>query len=333
MWIFKRSLFIPIIFDLVDPLIRCMFFRQDMGGFFTLVGSRERQETTYGKQITKEEITKVEPTPSPRRLEGAVKIDKFPTDMHDDMPYIVFTSASGDTLGKATIGLPMPSNLLFQDQAQYGSTEASAAEILSKGGANGALDFSALANAAKGFGKDLLKKAAQTVGGGATTAIMRQNGVAFNPNIITEFNSMSTRRFSFQYKFMPRSENDSDTIRNIQYAFQARAYPTIKEKALILKYPPKWTIHFKGADLPGIRDCYLESVGFTVNPSSNRWHYHGNASEVDLSLSFIETKALTAEDIVGQQFGSSATNPPPADVAAALGFRNAGTAVEDLPKP
>ena len=311
MWIFKRSLFIPIIFDLVDPLIRCMFFRSggiDAGALTTLVGIPNLVPENNPK-ITNEKITQV--SAPPITIGGAVKIDKFPTDMNDAMPYIVFTSAKGDTLGKATIGLPMPSNLLFQDQAQYGSTEASAAEILGGEGSrlNSAISAAALGGFALGAGKDFLKKAAQTVGGGATTAIMRQNGVAFNPNIITEFNSMSTRRFSFQYKFMPKSKNDSDTIRNIQYAFQARAYPTIKEKALTLKYPPKWAIRFKGADLPGIKDCYLESVGFTVNPSSNRWHNGGNASEVDLSLSFIETKALTAEDIVGQQFGANVMAP------------------------
>ena len=108
---------------------------------------------------------------------------------------------------------------------------------------------------------------------------------------------------------MPKSSNEAKEIQNIIYAFQARVYPTVDQRSplsQVLKYPPKWRIRYFAGDgetdiFANPYECYLESANYTINPSANTWHYDNRPGEIDLQLSFIETKALTAEDILKLQ--------------------------------
>ena len=259
-----------------------------------------QQEDTKGQNPDFHEIKQHNRTAPGKRDSG---IYTWPIDMPGDIPYILFKSRPSGGIGEGIIGLPMPQNINFQDQAQYGSANTGAIE-------RGLADIEGFMKKLKegilGAAKDFGKGALDTLSG--TQAAMRTLGVAYNPNVITEFSSMGTRRFNFQYKFMPRNAEESVAIRNIQYMFQLRAYPTVSIENSVLKYPPKWTITYGNSNLPGLHECYLENVGFTVNPSANTWHMDGAPGEVDLSLSFIETKALTAEDIIFKQKGSTNLN-------------------------
>ena len=306
----KRNIFLPFISDIIEPLIRCMFFH-NVSLQNTSLGNQPVSPVTgidTGQKLTSsdpevrrkalEELSNIEAAKGQNSYKPPFRIDQFPPDLDlKTRPYVIFASAlTKGGLGQGYVALPMPTNMAFQDQATFGTVNASAAEMgLTEG--EGALGsgFAALGGAVK----DLVGK----IAGGSDTvrALARSQGLAKNPNIITEFSGMATRRYTFQYKFMPRTAKESQTIRDIQYLFQARAYPTVKVENLVLQYPPKWRIKFLNTDLPGLYECYLESVGFTVNPSANTWHRDGAPGEVDLQLSFMETKALTAEEIIKLQ--------------------------------
>ena len=310
----KRNIFLPFISDIIEPLMRCMFFEyygdtsyvkpageklapgQHIGAGYTQNPDTIEELTDLTKNIKADGQKKLEEKAA-KKIGFPVAIPRFPLDMDGSRPFITFISKASEGLGPGYVALPMPTNMNFQDQANFGTVNASASEMGFTGG-EGA--FGAAIGALGGKIKDWAGKVNEI---GAVQALARSQGLAKNPNIITEFSGMGTRRYTFQYKFMPRSAKESAAIRNIQYLFQARAYPTIKVENLVLKYPPKWNIIFS-SDLPGLYECYLEGVGFTVNPSANTWHRDGAPGEVDLQLNFMETKALTAEDIIKLQNGS-----------------------------
>jgi hypothetical protein len=60
--------------------------------------------------------------------------------------------------------------------------------------------------------------------------------------------------------------------------------------------------------LPQPLMCYLRNVSTTYNGASMVFHSDGNPTEIDLSLSFTEFRALTKQDILE---GSKATNVGP----------------------
>ena len=246
------------------------------------------------------------------------KIAVFPSDLGgigtgDNYPFVEFRSAGGGAgaMASAVICLPIPPNMNIQDQAQYGETslDFSEAQLLGSGALkSGQLDAATAGLAGlKGQAADLILGAATKLGGAGTVkAAGIANSLAQNPNIVTEFKQMGTRRWSFAYKFMPRNPDEAQAIRDIQYLFQIRSYPSVKLKYTVLAYPPAWTIKFVNGKLPGIYEkCYLEQVSFTANPSGSTWHIDNTPGETDLQLQFVEAKALTAEDISELQSGAS----------------------------
>ena len=69
-----------------------------------------------------------------------------------------------------------------------------------------------------------------------------------------------------------------------------------------IKFPNLFKIRFKfnGAEnkkLPQIHFCYLRSVNHTVNPTGGGFRWDGQPNEIDLTLSFVEYRNLTSEDI------------------------------------
>jgi hypothetical protein len=123
---------------------------------------------------------------------------------------------------------------------------------------------------------------------------------SLNKNIVTEFNGVGTRQFSFQFKLMTVSVEEAKIIKKICEVFRANLYPT--GNSLQLSYPPTWYINFKkdGKDIsyiPKIFECYLSNISTVYNASSNLWHPDGSPVETDLQISFVESRALTQHDI------------------------------------
>ena len=69
-----------------------------------------------------------------------------------------------------------------------------------------------------------------------------------------------------------------------------------------MKYPPVWTIKsFNGSErnmyIPGIYGCYLTGLNSTYNSGTNIFHADGSPIEIDIGLTFQETKVLTRAEI------------------------------------
>lgn len=128
-----------------------------------------------------------------------------------------------------------------------------------------------------------------------------------NPYSTTAFNSSQARSYQFAFKFIASNAKESMMIRDMLADIRSAMYPKENGK-LILKYPSRFRIKFftgasaAGGDreseyIPAMYDCYMTNLQVTYNTTSNVYFEDGSPAEVDVSLSFQETKVLTANDI------------------------------------
>lgn len=221
------------------------------------------------------------------------------------------------------IYLPIPEGLTFSDGMTYSSINLG---ILGDIAAKGLVEAFGPSNSDRGIArksggvvstmaKSATEKARQTNAAAAAAIAaktLRQDNAAnlisygakqvLNPNTRTTFESSNIRSFNFRFKMVGRTKADSDAIWRITQVFQQYMYPEGNE--VIMKYPPTWEISFYDGQgnenpyIPGIYDCYLTNFTPTYNSSTNIFHEDGSPVEVDIELTFQETKALTRKDIV-----------------------------------
>jgi len=215
--------------------------------------------------------------------------------------------------------VPIPSNVSFDDGASYNESELgiigglamAAARNINSGAKTGGIE-GAVAGAVKtatgafekASMKDLIAGAIgqSPVGSEVKTGVSIGMGTTLNKNITTEFTGVGVRSFTFAFKFVAKSQNESQIIANIVKGFRSNLYPV--GNFISLKYPPTWRIRFldgvKGDDinyLPKIFECYLKGLTTNFNSSVNIWHSDGSPIETDVTVSFMESRALTYDDI------------------------------------
>jgi|TARA_B100000131_G_scaffold283647_1_gene291702 hypothetical protein len=145
---------------------------------------------------------------------------------------------------------------------------------------------------------------------GVRNALTLQNRVVVNPNVRALFRGVALREFSFQFKMIAESAGEAETIRKIVEHFRTQMYPDAFSANLSngvsadlgYKFPNVFKITFKyrgsiNKKLPQIKYCYLRNVAHTINPTGGTFRRDGQASEIDLTLSFVEYKTLTKKDI------------------------------------
>jgi hypothetical protein len=233
---------------------------------------------------------------------------RFPSDIEFGRPTVVFRV----TKGGPQIMLPIPAGVTFNDAGEYSSIELGqigggvGEQIGKRGtGVKGLINEVISTKAA-----DVGRIAAQLAAGGAfgdtaqKAAFLSTSGKKIlNPNTNTTFSTNSIRQFTFAFKLIGRSEKDSKTIRDIHNTFRANLYPksSFDNANVILDYPPIWTIEFEGRNvneyLPYIYPCYLDTLTTSFNSSANMYRTDGAPVEVDVSITFRETRALIRNDI------------------------------------
>jgi hypothetical protein len=227
-----------------------------------------------------------------------------------DRPVIVFRNKVNAADTDMQITFPLPAALAVNDSASYGPTDvgfkgalmvnaARTPDSLGSGamGAMGAM-VAAVPKNLKTFVGMLAKSG--KLGSETQAAVSIGTGTMFNKNPVTEFSGVATRGFSFTFKLMAKTKQETDVIRSIVDAFRRGVYP--EGNIIQLQYPPTWYINFKigGKDIPYIPkvfECYLTSVNTAYNSSGHFFHEDGSPSEIELSLQFMESRALTLDDI------------------------------------
>lgn len=235
-----------------------------------------------------------------------------------DRPCIEFTAydtSSGDVQLK-TIWFPCPSGIAISDAATYSTIDLGAlggalnTALEAAGGAEGVLGkitagVKAVGNQVKGTkGFDVAAIAAMATPGYGDKVQFKKKTI-LNPNTNTTFTGNSVRSFSFSFKMIARSEKEAKEIQRIHKTFRKYTYADSNgnQQNLTLRYPPVWRIRFLDGQknenkyIPKIYSCYLQGVQSSFNSSAPVFHTDGSPLEVDVSISFQETRVLTRFDI------------------------------------
>lgn len=235
----------------------------------------------------------------------------YPPEIRGDFgrPCMVFTAherkLSGETVRHA-IWFPAPGGLQFGDSGDYGQADlglmANAVDAVSgtSGVGNILSQISTLnKQQAKSLGSKLLPEKYKD---SISLATQQVN----NPNTNTTFNKNGVRQFTFAFKMIARSQGESDLIRRIQSKFRHFIYASRggEDNTITLEYPPVWTIKFMNMDsgteniyIPRIYSCYCTAVNTNFNQTGNIYFTDDAPLEVDLEVSFTETRALNRHDI------------------------------------
>lgn len=137
-----------------------------------------------------------------------------------------------------------------------------------------------------------------------------------NPNTRSMFEGPTIRKFTFVFKLIATSSKEATEIQDIIKKFRSEMYPEAIEIGGLpigFNFPKMFKIQYlyngvRNTKLPQPLMCYLENATTTYNSSNMVFHADGQPTEVDLSLTFTEFRALTKKDILE---GSVATNVGP----------------------
>ena len=235
-------------------------------------------------------------------------------------PCIEFTAydTSSGSVDLKTLWFPCPSNIAISDTASYstidlGALGGAASSALQAGaGAEGGVKAKIgaaganVVNQARSLkGGEIAALAAGALPDAMGDKVRFNTKTLVNPNTNTTFTGNGVRTFSFNFKMIARSQKEAQEIQKIHATFRKFSYADSNgnQQNLTLRYPPVWRIRFLDGQqneniyIPKIYSCYLTSVSSTFNSTSATFHTDGSPLEVDISISYQETRALTRYDI------------------------------------
>ena len=218
--------------------------------------------------------------------------------------------------------LYMPIAIVFPDGANYenydiGFLGAAGERALKSGNLGGAVSdaisagVNTLSQGLSGAaGSDIatlasvqLLKKIPGVGGQFNTNAQLASRVTTNPNARVLFKGVNFREFTFQFKFIASSEKESREIKSIVDFFREEMYPESIEQAGIAvgyKYPDRFKIDmmYNGTQIFNkLKPCYLRAVTTSFNATQQSFHSDGTPTEIDLTLTFQESRTLNKQDI------------------------------------
>jgi hypothetical protein len=145
---------------------------------------------------------------------------------------------------------------------------------------------------------------------GIGNALTLANRITVNPNVRKLFNGVAVREFAFTFKFIATSPGEAATVQKIIKLFRKELYPRAfkisvggqANVSLGYNFPNAFKIkfQFKGSEnrnIPRILPCYLRTASHTINGTGGSFRNDGKPNEIDLSLSFVEHRALDQQDI------------------------------------
>jgi len=238
----------------------------------------------------------------------------FPPNMRgqsDHLPLIEFKVWQDENTSEAentAVYLPIPSNISFNDSSSFNTINlekigSKVVQQVEEGDKN-------IKEAASSFSTSILDSidaiSAKFMPGGIGDYKALKANKIVNPNSNTTFEGNNIRNFSFTFKLVARSQPEAVQIRDIHNLFRKYSYAAnvTEGSNFYLSYPCPWTIKFinSGGEenpyIPGIWSCYLTTIESTFNSTSNMYFNDDAPLEVDITLTFQETRVLNRTDIL-----------------------------------
>lgn len=184
-----------------------------------------------------------------------------------------------------TISLPTPSNLADNQTLQFSDDELHSlfASYLGNG-----LSEELLKNAWSRIKQNAVGAAAAAASGVSSEAAQRTFYGAINPHLRNNFSGIGFKEHSWSWKFVPRSLQESEDVRQIINAFRYYSAPVAGNTNL--QPPARFDIKFAPNDKflykPGL--CVLTSMNTNYNATQNAFHPNWDPVEIDLTLNFKE---------------------------------------------
>tara|TARA_B110000902_G_scaffold134294_2_gene155751 strand:+ start:2890 stop:3822 length:933 start_codon:yes stop_codon:yes gene_type:complete len=152
-------------------------------------------------------------------------------------------------------------------------------------------------------GRLAVNKLAGRMGAEIGGAVSSSTLVAVNPNTRSLFKQVNLREFSFTFKLIPTNPTETQAIKDIILSFRTNMYPeafNIQDTQIPAGY--KFPAIFEIDLLYGTKQLatkilpsYLKSFNAVYNGSGMGFLEGGDFSEVDISLSFVESATLTKQ--------------------------------------
>lgn len=197
-----------------------------------------------------------------------------------------------------------------QYQVEYKSQDMGSLAGIIAGGTS-AVDSSILSGGGEAAKVAMLNVAqipsavSQALGMNVDLAAMNSIGTGTTPNPFREqvFQNVQTRTFNFEYKFLPRSAKERETVQLILRMFRFHMHPELSEGGLFYIYPSEFDIvyYYKGKENPyvnKISTCVLQSMNVDYGGQGQFSSFgDGSPTEINVRLQFVELEVLTKERV------------------------------------
>ena len=131
--------------------------------------------------------------------------------------------------------------------------------------------------------------------------------VTSNPNTRVLFKQVNLREFAFTFKFLPTSQKEAEEVKEIIKLFRTELYPEditlpvgTSSISIGYKFPNRFQIEvlYDGEYVANkIKPVYLRDVNINYNSTAMAFHSDGNFNEIEMSLSFQESRTLNRKDV------------------------------------
>ena len=221
------------------------------------------------------------------------------------------------------IFLPMTPDIAESNAVDWGEDrmnpiQMAAAGVAARaiGGIGGATGMEGVGNEIKTMGSDIVNTAtgmlsgvnkshiaAYFAGKAVNANIMGRAGIAINPNLEVLFNGPLLRTFQYNFRFTPRDEGESKTIRSIIKSVKKCMAPK-RKNGLFLGVPEVFQIKyvFKGGGdhpfLNKIKPCAMKSFNVGYAPDGSYMTYDdGSMTSYTISMTLAELEPVYDQDI------------------------------------
>lgn len=148
-----------------------------------------------------------------------------------------------------------------------------------------------------------LSQLSGAVGNGFTDLALKSAGVSVNPQVELLYKGTANRTFVFEFRFQPRSAQESETIRQIIQTFKKFSSPSIQpgQRGRYFIVPGQFDITFKFQNttnkyLSQISTCVLSDVDINYSGAGQWASFNDGAPvEIALQLRFTEGEIITRE--------------------------------------
>lgn len=134
-------------------------------------------------------------------------------------------------------------------------------------------------------------------------AVQKMSGKSINPFKSALFQDVSLRKFSFNYKFMPKNKFEADQVQQIINLFKLHMHPEFSTDKVFLIHPSEFNIayYYKGNEnnkLHKISTCVLTNMHVDYGTGDQMSTFvDGSSVEINMKLDFMETEVMTKERI------------------------------------